>query len=221
MDSPLISRRSFLKGAALVAAMMPLGAALSACGAQPGSDPTTSGGSEPRSSATDQPADPSPAAGGTLVAFFSATGTTRGIGEAIAERLGADVFEIEPVAPYTAEDLGYNDSDSRTSRERSDPNRSVELVQVTPDGFDGYDTVFIGYPIWWGDASWVVDGFVAGNDFSGKRVVPFCTSGSSPIGQSGANLAAAAGTGEWLEGTRFGAGASADEVAAWVDGLGL
>ena len=92
---------------------------------------------------------------------------------------------------------------------------------MTPPDFDAYRTVFVGYPIWWGGASWVVDGFVTGNDFTGKTVVPFCTSGSSPIGSSGDALALMAGSGDWVGGARFAAGASESEVAAWVDGLGL
>lgn len=135
--------------------------------------------------------------------------------------LGADTFEIAPSEPYSAEDLDYGNAGSRTSRERDNPERRVELAQVTPEDFDAYDTVFIGYPIWWGDASWVVDGFVSGNDFSGKTVVPFCTSGGSGMGQSGESLAAMAGTGDWLPGARFSGGASSAEVTAWVDGLGL
>ena len=156
-----------------------------------------------------------------LVAYFSGTGNTAGIAQSIADHLGADVFVIEPTVPYTAEDLNYSDSGSRTSIERNDPSRSIELVQTTPDDFGAYTTVFLGFPIWWGDPSWVVDGFAAGNDFSGKTVIPFCTSGSSPLGDGSQELAAIAGTGDWLEGARFAAGASAEEVAAWVDGLGL
>ena len=87
--------------------------------------------------------------------------------------MNADLFEISSVDSYTEEDLDYNSDESRTSVERNDPNRSIELAQTVPDGFDAYDTVFVGYPIWWGDASWVVDGFVAGNDFAGKTVIPF------------------------------------------------
>lgn len=156
-----------------------------------------------------------------LVAYFSATGATAGIAETIAAQLGADVFAITPSIAYTAEDLDYNDASSRTSIERADPSRSVELQAVMPEDFERYGTVFVGYPIWWGGASWVLDGFVAGNDFSGKTVVPFCTSGSSPVGGSGAALAALAGTGTWLDGARFPAGASTEEVATWLAGLGI
>ena len=106
--------------------------------------------------------------------------------------------------------------------EHDDPSqRDVELVQETPDGFDAYTTVFIGYPIWWGGAAWPVDRFVTGNDFAGKTVYPFCTSASSGLGTSAQDLAELCGTGEWREGERFPSSASAEEVEEWVDGLGL
>ena len=231
--SRVVSRRSFVKGAAAAAALIPLGGLLSACGGQaqapevpadepageltPEPEPEPAPATEPEVSAD----TPATVAGGVLVAWFSGTGNTEGIAEAIAAHTGADTFEITPAVPYTEADLTYSDSASRTSVERNDPNRNVELVQVTPDGFEAYDTVYLGYPIWWGNASWAIDNFVAGNDFTGKTVIPFCTSGSSPIGSSAQDLAAMAGTGEWLEGRRFAGGTAASEVAAWVDGLGL
>ena len=188
----------------LVSALMLL--SLAACGSKTTTPETTT----------------APAASGkTLVIYFSATGNTKAAAEAIAAATGGDLLELEPAEPYTSADLDYNNAGSRASRERDNPDRQVELVQVTPDDFDAYDTVFVGYPIWWGDASWVVDGFVSGNDFSGKTVVPFCTSGGSGMGQSGESLAAMAGTGDWLPGARFSGSASPAEVTAWVDGLGL
>lgn len=206
-----LSRRSFVR-ASVLAAALPLGSALAGCA------PASDAGSAAASSSAQ-----AVAAGGedVLVAFFSATGNTREVAEKIAAHFGADLFEIEPVEPYTEADLAYGDDASRTSRERVDANRAVELVEVTPPDFDAYRTVFVGYPIWWGGASWVVDGFVTGNDFTGKTVVPFCTSGSSPIGSSGDALALMAGSGDWVGGARFAAGASESEVAAWVDDLGL
>ena len=227
-NESLMTRRAFLKGAFGVAALAGAGGLLSACSTQPVVE-SDSAESEPEPAVEDaqQPlAEPAASeeatrAGGILVACFSATGNTRGVADTIAQHLGADTFEIAPAEPYIAEDLDYNNADSRTSREREDLDRRVELVQVTPEDFDAYDIVFVGYPIWWGDASWVVDGFVSGNDFSGKTVVPFCTSGGSGMGQSGDNLAEMAGTGDWLPGARFSASASPAEVTAWVDGLGL
>lgn len=157
-----------------------------------------------------------------LVAYFSATGNTAAIAQAIASQLAADAFPITPVVPYTSDDVDYNDPQSRTSLERSDPDRFVELEVATPPGFEAYDTVFIGYPIWWGSASWVLDGFAQSNVFTDKTVVPFCTSGSSPIGDSARRLAdLAGGTGTWLEGRRFSAGASTEEIAEWISSLNL
>ena len=99
--------------------------------------------------------------------------------------------------------------------------RDVELTSTTPENWDSYDTVLIGYPIWWGIAAWPVDHFVTDNDFSGKTVIPFCTSASSGIGDSGNLLEKMGGTGDWQEGQRFSSGASASDVNAWVESLGL
>ena len=158
-------------------------------------------------------------AGSVLVAYFSATGNTEGVAIAIAERLGADVFAIGAAEPYTEADLNYSDDASRTSVERAD-GTNPELAQVTPDGWADYDTVLLGYPIWWGEAAWPLRTFVAGNDFGEKIVVPFCTSGSSGIGGSAELLSELTGAGDWLEGERFSASAS-DDAAAWAAGLGL
>lgn len=227
-DQSLLTRRTFLKGAFAAVAAASTGAVLAACAAPAEQAEGETGQQDAQQADADrtqqephQAEGEAEAAAGTLVAFFSATGNTRGVAESIAEHLGADAFEITPVEPYTEEDLGYTNDNSRTCQEREDPNRHVELERVTPDGFDGYGVVFLGYPIWWGDASWVVDDFVSQNSFEGKTVVPFCTSGSSPIGSSGQNLADLAGGGDWLPGARFAAGASDAEIAAWVDGLGL
>lgn len=135
-----------------------------------------------------------------LVAYYSASGTTERIADYIAEEMNADVFVITPVNEYTDADLNWTDSNSRVVQEHNNPDtRHVELVQTIPDNFDSYDNVFIGYPIWWQEAAWVVDDFVTENDFTGKNVIPFCTSMSSPLGESGTKLAAMAGTGNWLE----------------------
>lgn len=225
-SSESLSRRTFLKRTFAAAAVLPLGASLAACAAPAGEPEPQSEGAD-TANQVDQEGDkaqPNVSSGPTssiLVAYFSATGNTRGVAEKIASHLGADVFAIEPVEPYSAEDLDYNNSDSRTSREHDDPVRHVDLVQSEPQGFDSYRTVFVGYPIWWGQASWVIEDFIVENDFSDKTVIPFCTSGSSPIGNTGVNLAGFAGTGEWLEGERFAASATEEEVAAWVDELGL
>ena len=136
--------------------------------------------------------------GKTLVVYFSATGNTKSAANYIAQATGGDLFELEPAEPYTDEDLNYNNDDSRVSREHEDESlRDVELVADTVENWDEYDTVFIGYPIWWGIAAWPVDSFVKANDFTGKTVIPFATSASSDLGQSGELLAELAGTGDW------------------------
>ena len=174
---------------------------------------STTGGSEQKTDGE--------AGGKTLVAYFSATGTTKKVAELISQATGATLYEIMPTEPYTDDDLNYRNSDSRVSREHSDSSlRTVELSNAAVPNWDEYDTVYIGYPIWWGEASWVVTSFVAANDFSGKTVVPFCTSASSSLGNSTADLAKTANSGEWKEGKRFGASADADDIAAWLSEIG-
>lgn len=160
--------------------------------------------------------------GKTLVVYYSASGNTERVAKAAAEAAGADLFEIVPVEPYTSDDLNWRNNDSRVSMEHDDESlRDVELVSTEVENWDSYDTVLIGYPIWWGIAAWPTDGFVKANDFTGKTVIPFCTAASSGIGQSGKLLADLAGSGDWQEGQRFASGASDKEIAAWVAGLGL
>lgn len=161
-------------------------------------------------------------AGGTLVVYYSATGNTEQVANYIADITGGDLFELEPVEPYTSDDLDWTDDNSRVSQEYYDESlRDVELVADTVENWDSYDTVFIGYPIWWGIAAWPTDGFVDANDFSGKTVIPFCTSSSSGLGESGELLAELAGTGDWQEGMRFRSSASEADVQEWIDGLNL
>lgn len=160
--------------------------------------------------------------GKTIVVYYSASGSTRRVAETIADTLGADIFEITPVEPYSNADLNWTDNDSRVSREHNDVSlRDVELTQIVPENWDSYDTVLIGYPIWWAIAAWPVDNFVKENDFTGKTVIPFCTSASSGLGESGNLLADMAGTGNWLEGHRFTSGASASDVQKWVESLNI
>lgn len=158
----------------------------------------------------------------TLVVYFSATGNTEAAAGYIADTLGADTFVITPAEPYTSDDLNWSDENSRVSREHEDPSlQTVELAETTPENWDSYDTVFIGYPIWWGVAAWPVSSFVAANDFTGKTVIPFCTSSSSGLGESGTLLEQAAGTGNWLEGQRFSGSVSEEEVSDWISSLAL
>ena len=158
----------------------------------------------------------------TLIVYYSASGSTKAVAQNIAESADADIFEITPVNPYTSDDLNWTNNNSRVSKEHNDESlRNVELTKVTPDNWDSYDTVLIGYPIWWGIAAWPVDTFVKGNDFTGKTVIPFCTSTSSGLGDSGTRLQKLAGTGNWQAGQRFSSGASASEVSKWVKSLKL
>ena len=172
--------------------------------------------------APEQPSTPDTEETNALVVYFSATGNTEAAAGYIADTLGADTFEITPAEPYTADDLNWNDPESRVVYEYESPDaRDVALVTDTPENWEDYDTVFIGYPIWWGVAAWPMSSFVAANDFTGKTVIPFCTSSSSGLGDSGTLLEELAGTGEWLDGQRFRSSASEAEVADWVTGLGL
>ena len=157
----------------------------------------------------------------TLVVYFSATGSTERIANMIAAETGADVFVITPETPYTSADLNWTNSGSRVSYEHDHPEaqNEVALTEINLENWDNYDTVYIGYPIWWGIAAWPVNQFVIGNDFTGKAVIPFCTSASSGLGQSGTLLAEAAGTGEWLKGARFSYGTEEADIQAWVNSL--
>ncbi|MGM9537053.1 MAG: flavodoxin [Candidatus Onthomonas sp.] len=211
---------------------------LSACGSQSdtgmdGTAPASNESAAPEpTQETDEPLEeehPSEVAaaaetagGKTLVVYYSATGNTEEAANYIAAATGANLFALEPVEPYTDADLDWTDSNSRVSYEHDNPDaRVVELVETTVPDWASYDTVFIGYPIWWGIAAWPVDSFVTENDFTGKTVIPFCTSASSDLGDSGALLAEMAGTGNWLEGERFRSGVPEADVRAWVEGLGL
>ena len=184
--------------------------------------------SEPASSETpsdtpnEESGEPAESGGKTLVVYYSATNNTEAVAGYIADATGADLFELVPVEPYTSDDLDWTNRDSRVSKEHDDESlRVVELENAVPDNWDEYDTVFIGYPIWWGIAAWPVDSFISANDFTGKTVIPFCTSSSSGLGQSGELLRDAAGTGNWLEGQRFQSRASEDTVKEWVASLEL
>ena len=218
-----------------------LALALAACGQQ------SAGGSSAGNQSTDQSADQSreevsPSAaqsaagsgadasgtesgagsGSVLVVYYSATGNTESAANYIAQATGGDLFEITPAQPYTDGDLNWTDENSRVSQEYADESlRNVELTTTQVENWDSYDTVFLGYPIWWGVAAWPVDGFVEANDFTGKTVIPFCTSSSSGLGESGELLAELAGTGDWQEGQRFRSSASQEDVNEWVDSLGL
>ncbi len=159
-------------------------------------------------------------AGKTLVVYFSAQGHTEEVAHKIANNLNADIFEIEPVDEYSFDDLDWTDDNSRVTKEHEDESlRNVELVSTSVDNWDSYDTVLIGYPIWWGIAAWPVDTFVKANDFTGKTVIPFCTSSSSGLGDSGDLLAEEANSGNWLDGHRFRSNPSDSDINNWTDSL--
>lgn len=209
-----------------------LALSLAACGSSaPASTPATTAApaeatEAPAGTAAEAPADTAeaaaPEAGKVLVVYYSASGNTARVANDIAEAAGADVFEIIPVEPYTSDDLNWTNQSSRVSVEHDNPDaRTVELASTEVPDWDSYTTVFIGYPIWWGIAAWPVDGFVSANDFTGKTVIPFATSSSSGMGESGTLLAQLAGTGDWQSGQRFSSGTSASDVQAWVSRLDL
>ena len=154
----------------------------------------------------------------TLVIYFSATGNTKGVAEKIAAVTDADIYQITPVDKYTSEDLNYDNDESRATVEQNDPSARPE-IKGDPVSLEGYSTIYLGYPIWWGQEPRIMDTFVESCDFSDKTVIPFCTSGSSDIGDSGETLAENAGTGNWLDGRRFAAGTGKDEIKEWIDSL--
>lgn len=216
-------------GSLLLAALMIL--SLAACGNKANNTPAQTPSDDTPSESTpaqtpDDTAngetDNATSGGKVLVVYYSASGNTKRVAEDIAEAADGDLFEITPAEPYTSDDLNWTNSDSRVSREHDDESlRDVPLTTTEVENWDDYDAVFIGYPIWWGIAAWPVDTFVKNNDFTGKTVIPFATSSSSGMGQSGTLLSEMAGTGDWQDGQRFSSGASQSDVADWVSGLGL
>lgn len=154
----------------------------------------------------------------TLVVYFSATGTTKGVAERIASVTNADLYEIIPAEPYSSDDLDWHDSKSRTSIEMNDTDARPAIASDTIS-LDSYSTVYIGYPIWWGEAPRIMSTFVESYEFSDKTVIPFCTSGSSGIGRSGDNLKDLANGGHWLSGDRLDANISESEIQDWINDL--
>lgn len=202
---------------------------LAGCGGQAASAsaaPARPASSSPASSAAADAASSEAAAAsgvpapedGVLVAYFSATGNTRAVAEKIAALTGGDLYEIVPAQPYTNEDLDWRNSQSRSSQEMDDPDARPEIAG-SPVEMDGYGTLYLGYPIWHGQAPRILSTFVESCDLEGVRVIPFCTSGSSGIGSSADSLAEQAGGGAWLEGRRFDSGVPDSELQAWIDGL--
>lgn len=190
---------------------------LTACGSEK-ADHTAN--TQPDAKETSQDADKKETGQGkdTLVVYFSATGTTKGVAEKIAAATDADMYEIVPAEPYSSADLDWNDDDSRTTTEMNDKNARPEIGSGDVS-LEGYSRVYIGYPIWWGDAPRIMSTFVEKYDFEGKTVIPFCTSGGSGIGKSGDNLKEQAGSGNWLAGDKLDSGISEDELKTWINGL--
>lgn len=165
-----------------------------------------------------QPQDNTTSEEKELVVYFSATGTTENVAQMIANITNADIYEIIAVDEYTSEDLNWNDSNSRTTIEQNDPSVRPEIASEKI-ALDDYNTIYIGYPIWWGEEPRIMDSFVESYNFDGKTMIPFCTSGSSGIGRSGKNLEENAGTGIWLEGKRFGSNVSEADLKSWIEGI--
>lgn len=224
------AKSKFIKASALVLMAVML-FALTACGAKTdnssqsqteqqssaATEKQSSASSNEQSSASDKAADTSSNSGKTLVVYFSATGTTKGVAEKIAAATNADTYEILAAQTYTEADLNWNDKNSRTTKEQNDKSVRPEIGSDKVN-LDGYSTIFIGYPIWWGEEPRIMDTFVESYDFSGKTMILFCTSGGSEIGSSGTNLADNAKSGNWLEGERL---SSSSDIEGWVKGLKL
>lgn len=153
---------------------------------------------------------------GVLVAYFSATGTTKRVAEKIAELTSADLYEIEPKNPYSDADLNWNDRSSRSTKEMDDVNARPEIGSTDID-LSEYKIIYLGYPIWWGDAPRIMSTFVEKYNFDGKKVIPFCTSGGSGIGRSGSNLASLAGSGDWSRGERLNSSADTNDIQNFID----
>ncbi len=153
-----------------------------------------------------------------LIAYFSATGTTKGVAERIASVTGGDLYEILAAEPYTADDLNYNDHGSRSTVEQNDKNARPEIGSEDIS-LEGYTTIYLGFPIWWGEEPRIMDTFVEKYSFEGVTVIPFCTSGGSGIGRSGPNMEALAGNGTWLDGKRFSGNVSEEDLKSWIEGL--
>lgn len=222
-----LDRRQFLKVSALMGAAALSAGLFAGCGSSQGESSVSSAhsaASEELSSASASSAVATAVSSGKgekiAVVFFSQTGNTAGIASHIANHLQVEAIELKAAEPYTSADLDYNDSSTRATVEQNAPETRPALAEI-PD-LEGYDTVFLGYPIWWGKAPRVMCTFVENCDLSGKTVVPFCTSGSSDIDQSADELADLTSLNTvWLVGKRFAAGADGQVVAQWVDSLAL
>lgn len=155
-----------------------------------------------------------------LVAYFSASGVTAKLAENLADAIGADIFEIEPEIPYTNADLDWTDKTSRSTVEMNNPN-SRPAIKYVRDNMDEYDTIFVGFPIWWYVAPTIINTFLESYDLSGKTIIPFATSGSSGMGKTNEKLLSSCKGAKLIEGKRFNANATKTELSAWVDSLNV
>ena len=211
-----------MKRVSLILVGLLMALVLAACGGNAG--PDSAGGNQPAETSEVQEASSEavteePQTGkDVMVVYFSATGTTKGVAEKIAAITDGDLYEIKAAQEYTDADLNWSDSESRSTKEQNDPSARPEIGSE-PVSLDGYSTIYIGFPIWWGEEPRIMDTFVESYNFDGITMIPFCTSSSSGIGQSGANLAEHAGSGNWLEGERFGGDVSESLLEMWIAGL--
>ena len=155
-----------------------------------------------------------------LVAYFSATNTTKRVAQDIADSLNADIFEIDPSNPYTSADLNYSNNNSRTSIEMNDETARPDIAN-TIENIEQYDTVFIGYPIWWNEAPRIINTFLESYDFTGKTIIPFCTSGGSGINHSVSNLKKSYNHLKWEDGKGFNGSSSKEDIAEWANSFNL
>ena len=153
-----------------------------------------------------------------LVAYFSASGVTAKVAETLAEAIGADIYEIEPAVPYSKADLDWTNQKSRSSVEMSDPT-SRPAIAGKRDNMDDYDTVFVGFPIWWYVAPHIINTFLESYDLTGKTIIPFATSGGSGMGETNERLASSCKCEKLVEVKVFNPSTSHEEVVAWVDEL--
>lgn len=188
---------------------------LAACGSGAGGSSTNDASSAARGGSSSSSSSASN--GKAVVVYFSASGNTKRAAEAIAEELDALTFELTPQQPYTDDDLDWTDPDSRVTREHENESlQDVKLADTKVPDWDTYGTVYLGFPIWWMAPAWPVNDFVKSNDFTGKTIIPFCTSASSDIGSSASTLQKLAGTGTWLTGHRFLGSVSEKDVTDWL-----
>lgn len=173
-------------------------------------------GTTESSSSADMSADPEK----SIVVYFSGTGNTKSVAEKVADLTDSALFEIVPEKPYTSDDLNFNDENSRVVSEyENEEPRTMSLQQAVPDNWDQYDTVYLGYPIWWGMPAWPMDTFVKGVNWNGKTIDPFCTTFSSGVGNSVEQLKSEADGGDWKEGIRFQEHPDDEAIRSWLDSL--